>query len=113
MPPVAVSPSAQVIRKMKKGLRYFIFPVHIFKTIRNNWINQKDSSQTFIFSQFIVTSSTDSGNSGMKLYAKVSDLKHLQAQEEGKIIKLALALSQKVLHPVRIETKRKFMCKIF
>jgi hypothetical protein len=41
--------------------------VHIFKNIRNNWLNQNDSEQTFIFPDFPDGNSNDSANVNLVL----------------------------------------------
>lgn len=80
--------------------------VHLFKCIRNNWLNQIDSRQTFVFPNF--------ENPDKKDFACVNDLKMLYINEENQYIKLAPALSRKVLFPTSIERQSvSFCCRLF
>lgn len=94
--------------------------VHIFKSIRNNWINQIDDNQTFIFpldnslNVDLQSISSSTSNSTGKLTAKFSDLKKLYREEEGKTVKLAPSLNKKVLYPTSIERQNVNLCvKVF
>lgn len=78
--------------------------VHIFKCIRNNWLNQTDSNQTFIVPDF------EDLASDKKHFACVSHLKILYREEENNLIKLAPALSKKVLFPTSLERQNVNLC---
>lgn len=80
--------------------------VHLFKCIRNNWLNQTDPNQTLVFPNF--------QNNEIREYACISHLKALLADEEYKVVKLAPALSKKVLYPTSIEKQNVSLCyKLF
>lgn len=82
---------------------YVMFdPVHLFKCIRNNWLNQVDNRQTFVFPNF--------DKNDVKEMACVSDLKILHLSEENNCVKLAPALSKKVLYPTSIERQNVHLC---
>ena len=76
--------------------------VHLFKCIRNNWLNQIDSKQTFHFPDFI--------DHNKILTASVSDLKMLQNMEQESVVKLAPALNKKVLFPTSLERQNVNLC---
>jgi len=65
--------------------------VHLFKCIRNNWINQRNPAQTFIIP------SSDNVNVGECISFK--QIVDLYNSESASIVKLAPQLSQKVLFP--------------
>ena len=69
--------------------------VHILKCIRNNWINQKNSRQTFTYPSF--------QDDSVIQRASFGDLKSLYEIEKGITIKQAYRLSFKALHPHSIE----------
>lgn len=69
--------------------------VHLFKSIRNNWLNQKNMEQSFTFSHIEHFSQI--------LSANLTDLKKLYLSEGTKIVKLAPALLNKVLYPSNLE----------
>jgi len=60
--------------------------VHLLKCIRNNWINQADTSQTFTF--------PDLDKNTLIRRACFADLKKLHSFEETRIVKLAPNLTQ-------------------
>lgn len=75
---------------------YLLFDtVHLFKSIRNNWLNQKNRERSFVFPHF--------DNYNLLLYANLSDLEKIYAKECNQIVKLAPALSRKVLNPSTLE----------
>lgn len=80
-------------------------PVHLFKSIRNNWINQSDSNQTLIFPSFYKHEETK--------FASVSILKSVHRKEENNVIKLAPSLTKKVLFPTNIERQNVNLCVKF
>ncbi|XP_035212330.1 uncharacterized protein LOC118186362 [Stegodyphus dumicola] len=70
--------------------------VHLLKCIRNNWLNQAETNQTFNIPSF-----DDTDN---KLYcASLLHLKKLYNIEQQHSIKIAPALSKKVLYPTSLE----------
>jgi hypothetical protein len=86
--------------------------VHVFKNIRNNWLNQNDSEQTFIFPDFPDGNSNDSANVNLNR-ACFKHSKILHRDEEHKLVKLASALSTKVLNPTNIERLNVKLCVRF
>lgn len=96
--------------------------VHIFKCIRNNWLNQRDSQQTFKFPEPEILlnqiSTTEQDPNTMIypqncMFARVSDLKEVYNFEQNNVVKLAPALSQKVLYPSNIERQNVALCTKF
>ena len=80
--------------------------VHIFKSVRNNWMNQTDCNQTFIFPDFNLPNSFRT--------ASLSHLKSLLNKEENEVVKLAPALNRKVLYPTSVERQNVNLCvKLF
>lgn len=69
--------------------------VHIKKCLRNNWLNQKNPEQSFYFPLM--------DNPSVIMSANVKDLKDIYHREKNEILKLAPALSQKVLYPTSLE----------
>ena len=69
--------------------------VHLFKSVRNNWLNQGNEEQSFIFPYIEDTR--------IVLSANLKDLKVLHLSEESSLVKLAPSLSKKVLYPSSIE----------
>lgn len=69
--------------------------VHLFKSVRNNWLNQANDEQSFIFPYI--------EDPKLILCANLKDLKDLHFSEETSIVKLAPSLSKKVLFPSSIE----------
>lgn len=89
----------------EKQCIYVLFDsVHLFKCIRNNWLNQIDNNQTFIFPDF------NDPSSEKKLTASVSHLKMLYTYEENHVVKMAPALSKQVLYPTSIERQNVMFC---
>lgn len=77
---------------------FFLFDsVHIFKCIRNNWLNCKTPVQTFIFPPF------DKGSSRDIHRAPLQAVKDIYELEKSLIVKYAPGLSQKVLYPSSFE----------
>ncbi|KFM61871.1 THAP domain-containing protein 2, partial [Stegodyphus mimosarum] len=70
--------------------------IHLLKCIRNNWLKQTETNQTFNIPSF-----DDTDN---KLYyASILHLKKLYNIEQHHSLKLAPALSKKVLYPTSLE----------
>lgn len=75
---------------------FFLYDfVHIFKNIRNNWINQKDSLQTFIYPDF--------NNISVIKKARFTDLQNIYNLEIDQITKKAYKLNHKTLYPNKFE----------
>jgi len=85
---------------------FFLFDsVHLLKCIWNNWLDQSDADNTFVFPDV-----TD----GSICKASLSHLRQLYASEKDNLIKLAPRLSYKALHPSNLERQNvKLVLKIF
>ena len=80
--------------------------VHIFKCIRNNWINLKNYRKTLTFPEI--------DNLGNMLQASFVDLEVIHNLEMSKILKKAPQLTRKALHPHSLERQNvKLALKIF
>lgn len=86
---------------------FFLFDsVHLLKCIRNNWINQADTSQTFTF--------PDLDNKTLIRRACFADLKKLHSFEDTRIVKLAPNLTHKALNPSSTERQKvSLVLKVF
>ena len=69
--------------------------VHIIKTIRNNWINQKDVSHTFIFPKF--------DNFSLSYEASFEDVRLLFKTEQHNVANTAHRLTVKSCWPSNLE----------
>ncbi|CAH1112316.1 unnamed protein product [Psylliodes chrysocephalus] len=69
--------------------------VHIYKNIRNNWLNQKDPQKTFIF--------PDYSNHLLTKKAHFVDIQNLYKLEINNITKRAYKLNDKTLYPNKLE----------
>ncbi|VEN43153.1 unnamed protein product [Callosobruchus maculatus] len=69
--------------------------VHIFKNIRNNWLNQKEVEKAFIFPDF--------NDYSIELKASFLDLRDLYKLEINKTTKRAFKLNEKSLYPNNLE----------
>ena len=78
---------------------FFLFDtVHLFKCIRNNWLNVKDPIQTFVFPPL------DGNNHEAATHsASLKFIKLLYDEEKNLPVKHAPGLSQKVLYPSNLE----------
>lgn len=86
--------------------------VHLFKSIRNNWLNQKDCEQTLHIPYFEQPKDVD-GNTNC-LSSKVIHLRNLYFREQAQVIKLAPALNKTVLNPTGIQRQNVLLCvKLF
>lgn len=74
--------------------------VHLLKSIRNNWLNVKNQSQTFSFPEF-----NDNDINAVNR-ASFCDLKTLYKTEESKLLKVAHTLSWKALFPHSLERQK-------
>ncbi|GFV94047.1 THAP-type domain-containing protein [Trichonephila clavipes] len=79
-------------------LFFVIDSVHIFKCIRNNWINKKNAGQCFYFPDF------EDYNKFPLLEANFSTLKQLYDIESNSLVKFAYGLTLKALCPTKCET---------
>jgi len=86
---------------------FFLFDtVHILKCVRNNWINQKDWEQTFVFPDFV--------NGECVQKARFRVLKDLYEHEKQSLAKLAPSLNPKALNPTSTERQSvPLMLRIF
>ncbi|XP_049796730.1 uncharacterized protein LOC126213147 [Schistocerca nitens] len=81
--------------------------VHLLKSIRNNWLNQRDSDRTFKFPHFDSTSND-------LLMAKFSDIENLYKKELDQLLKLAPRLTHKSVYPSSLERRNvSLVCNIF
>ena len=89
---------------------FFLFDtVHLFKCIRNNWLNVKIPPQTFQFPPFDDDHEFDDAHS-----ASFSVLKTLYETEKNLIVKQAPSLSAKVLYPSSMECQNvNYVVKLF
>jgi hypothetical protein len=97
-----------IVNPFNKEQKIFLLfdSVHLFKSIRNNWLNQQNNEQTLVFPKFENFEST--------VCASVKDLKSLHAKQERSIVKVAPALSNKVLYPSTFERQNVLLaCKLF
>ncbi|CAL1270294.1 unnamed protein product [Larinioides sclopetarius] len=75
---------------------FFLFDtVHLIKSVRNNWFNEKTLGQVLCF--------PSPDNSSKISLAKLQDLKDIYETEKLNLIKKAPKLSQKVLYPTSFE----------
>ncbi|GFW90689.1 transposable element P transposase [Trichonephila clavipes] len=89
-------------------LFFVIDSVHIFKCIRNHWINQKNAGQCFYFPDF------EDHNKFPLLEANFSTLKQLYDIESNNLVKYACGLTLKALCPTNLEKQNvKLVLKIF
>ncbi|GBO42280.1 hypothetical protein AVEN_86665-1, partial [Araneus ventricosus] len=86
---------------------FFIFdPVHIFKCIRNNWINKKNVGQNMYFHDFDDHSVTRT--------ACFKTIKSIRSLEEGQLLKYAYGISVKAVCSISIERQNvMFVIQIF
>lgn len=86
-----------IIKPFKSDEKIFLLfdTVHLFKSIRNNWLNQANAEESLIFPHF------DDFN--LILRADLTDLKKIYSKECNNICRQAPALSKKVLYPSSLE----------
>jgi hypothetical protein len=90
-------------------LFYVIDSVHIYKCVRNNWLNQKDEYQTILFPTFGNYSTKETLNP-----ASFSSIKALYNLEAQRLVKYAYGLNRKSLFPNNFEKQNvKFVMNIF
>lgn len=77
-----------------KSIYIMYDPVHIFKNIRNNWLNLKSPGKTFMFNSF------DTGDVKMACF---DDVVKLYKEEADKCIKKAYKLNSKTIYPSKLE----------
>jgi len=79
---------------------FFMFDsVHLLKCVRNNWLNQSDTRQTFMFPSF-------QNADDVVRRASFADLKALHGLENTRVVKLAPNLTHKALHPTNTERQK-------
>jgi hypothetical protein len=85
---------------------FFLFDsVHLLKCVRNNWLGQCDSENTFLFPDM---------NTDNVLKASFSHLRKLYESEKDSLVKTAPGLSSRVLYPSNIERQNvKSVLKVF
>ena len=83
---------------------FFIFDfVHILKSVRNNWLNQKDFHRTFHFLNFQNFQLSSCEDHIQVLSASFSDVRLLYNSEKQSLAKLAPRLTIKACFPSIIE----------
>jgi hypothetical protein len=83
----------------------FYDTVHIFKNIRNNWINLKDSEKTFIYPSF---------ENDSVYRAKFSVIRNLYKKEVNLVVKKAPNLNYKTCYPTHFERQNvKLVANVF
>lgn len=88
--------------------------VHLFKNIRNNWLNQLDCEQTFFIPYFKTETNFTIARVDPHYSAKVSNLRTLYFSEQSRMIKLAPNLNKNVLNPNGIQRQNVLLCvKLF
>ncbi|XP_023225604.1 uncharacterized protein LOC111626460 [Centruroides sculpturatus] len=89
--------------------------VHLLKCIRNNWLNQHDNRQTFVFPTLQNSVLFDYNNSLPDIcFDNLQCLKTIHFQEKSSTVKLAPKLSKKVLYPSKLERQNvALVCSIF
>jgi hypothetical protein len=92
-------------------LFYVIDPVHIFKCIRNNWVNQKDDSQTLVYPAI----EDEFSERPIQLQpASFSALKQLHSVEGKELVKYSHGLNLKSLYPNNLEKQNvKLVMNVF
>ncbi|XP_068083561.1 uncharacterized protein [Anabrus simplex] len=89
-----------------RPLFFLIDAVHIFKCIRNNWINLKNDGCTFVYPDFIERDNTN--------YASFSALRGLFESESHKLLKFGYGLSIKAVWPSNLERQNvKLVMQVF
>lgn len=79
-----------------RPLFYAVDPVHIIKSVRNNWVNQKNPEQAMYFPSFDPASNK-------VLTASLLSVKNLYEMESGNLLKYGYTLTQKALWPSSLE----------
>lgn len=81
--------------------------VHLIKSIRNNWLNQKDVDKKFIFPNPKIVFNSDGLNLDSYAFnighASFSLLRNIYQEESKSLLKLAPKLSLKALNPTNLE----------
>ncbi|CAG4970430.1 unnamed protein product [Parnassius apollo] len=77
-----------------KSIYVMYDPVHIFKNIRNNWLNLRSPGKTFMFHDF---------ETGQIKMACFNDIEKLYKDEGERCIKKAYKLNSKTLYPSKLE----------
>lgn len=74
--------------------------VHLFKNIRNNWLNLKNLDLAFVFPDF--------DTSEVKI-AKFKDLRDVYNSEKHQVVKKAFKLNYKSLYPTNLERQKVYL----
>ncbi|KAH9374829.1 hypothetical protein HPB48_015762 [Haemaphysalis longicornis] len=92
-----------------RPLFYILDPVHVLKSVRNNWLNQRNSGKCIYFPD---PSSTDP--KPPILTASFKALRELHEAEQNELLKIAPTLSLKALDPSNMERQNvKLALRIF
>ncbi|XP_049954783.1 uncharacterized protein LOC126470814 [Schistocerca serialis cubense] len=90
----------------KRPMFFLYDTVHIFKCMRNNWINLKNHRQTFCYPDF--------DNSDIVRYASFAAVREVHDSESQKLLKYGYGLSVKALWPSSLERQNvKLVTQIF
>lgn len=88
-----------------------IDPVHLLKSVRNNWLNQKNIEKALYFPNFPNIMSNDSSNFQT---ASLSSLRKLVYCERNSLLKFGYTLNLKSLSPSNLECQNvNLVLKIF
>ncbi|KFM76813.1 Transposable element P transposase, partial [Stegodyphus mimosarum] len=79
-----------------RPLFYAVDPVHIIKSVRNNWLNQKNPEQAMYFPNFDLSSNNVCTSSFLTL-------KNMYEAESGNLLKYGYTISRKALWPTNLE----------
>ncbi|KAH9365563.1 hypothetical protein HPB48_008924 [Haemaphysalis longicornis] len=92
----------------QQPLFHIVDTVHLFKCIRNNWINQKDENNSFLYPPF------ESCGSGEDQKASFTFFRKLYQGEQSKLAKVTYDLTYKAVYPSHPERKNvKLVSKVF
>ncbi|XP_055928658.1 uncharacterized protein LOC129959790 [Argiope bruennichi] len=85
----------------QRPLFYVVDPVHLFKCMRNNWLNQKNDGKCFFYPNFdLVPEVKDIANFKTARFSTIRDLYNL---ESDSLVKYGFKLSLKALAPSNME----------
>ncbi|XP_035218201.1 uncharacterized protein LOC118191504 [Stegodyphus dumicola] len=79
-----------------RPLFYAVDSVHIIKSVRNNWLNQKNPEQAMYFPNFDLSSNNVCTSSFLTL-------KNMYEAESGNLLKYGYTISRKALWPTNLE----------
>lgn len=75
--------------------------VHVFKNIRNNWVNLKNFDKAFVFPDFV-------NNDNIKM-ARFKDLRDAYDSEKHLVVKKAYILNYKAMYPTNLEKQKVYL----